>query len=377
MSDSEDADMDPTPRRRRRSKDLDPPDMSGDSSREQDDEETEMREEQERLRREEEERLKREEEERLKRKEEEERLRREEEGEERLKRKEEEERLKREEERLSALEFKEEMKKIQEFVQRFPDQLKETESAVEELKKVADDIHNERDAVVGGARASSFIRTGAAIAAVGVIGLAGAGLATFTGGASVAVAGAVAGGLTQAIAGGTVAGMVAGGSTLALASGTVAASIGAFTLRSYSKKIEDICENARRRMTELSRSATTAIAALLNLKRLSGSPDTAADSDHEKVFEMLETDSGLRDLTERMEELLGASGTDTADSQIDQIAENVFPNDLGQLFSVILSFKSKEEKNEKASKICECAEKLEENLQAVREIHTAMKTLSN
>ncbi|XP_058874961.1 cyclic nucleotide-gated cation channel beta-1-like [Acipenser ruthenus] len=392
MSDSEDANMDPTPRRRRRSKDLDPPDMSGDSSREQDDEETEMREEQERLRREEEERLKREEEERLrreeeerlkreeeerlKRKEEEERLRREEE-EERLKRKEEEERLKREEERLSALEFKEEMKKIQEFVQRFPDQLKETESAVEELKKVADDIHNERDAVVGGARASSFIRTGAAIAAVGVIGLAGAGLATFTGGASVAVAGAVAGGLTQAIAGGTVAGMVAGGSTLALASGTVAASIGAFTLRSYSKKIEDICENARRRMTELSRSATTAIAALLNLKRLSGSPDTAADSDYEKVFEMLETDSGLRDLTERMEELLGASGTDTADSQIDQIAEIVFPNDLGQLFSVILSFKSKEEKNEKASKICECAEKLEENLQAVREIHTAMKTLSN
>ncbi|KAK6471483.1 hypothetical protein HHUSO_G29311 [Huso huso] len=273
------------------------------------------------------------------------------------------------------------MKKIQEFVQRFPDELKETESAMEELKKVADDIHNDRDAVVGGARASSFIRTGAAFAAVGVIGLAGVGLATFTGGASVAVAGAVAGGLTQAIAGGTVvgtvAGKVAGGSTLALASGAFAASIGAFTLRAYNKKIEDICENARLRMTELGRSAATAIAAVLNLKRLSGSPDTAADPDHEKVFEMLQTDSGLRDLTERMEELLGASGTDTADSQIDQIAENVFPNDLGQLFSVILSFKSKEEKNEKASKIRECAEKLEENLQAVRKIHTAMKTLSN
>ncbi|KAK1150512.1 hypothetical protein AOXY_G33959 [Acipenser oxyrinchus oxyrinchus] len=270
------------------------------------------------------------------------------------------------------------MKKIQEFVQRFPDQLKETESSVEELKKVADDIRNDRDAVVGGARASSLIRRGAAIAVVGVIGLAGAGLATFTGGASVAVAGAVAGGLTQAIAGGTVVGTVAGGSTLALASGAFAASIGAFTLKAYSKKMEEIRENASSRMTELSRSAATAIAAVLNLKRLSRSPDTAADPDHENVFEMLKTHSGLRDLTERMEELLGASGTDKlADSEIDKIAENVFPNDLGQLFSVILSFKSKEEKNEKASKIRECTEKLEENLQAGREIHTAMETLSN
>ncbi|KAK1150514.1 hypothetical protein AOXY_G33963 [Acipenser oxyrinchus oxyrinchus] len=229
----------------------------------------------------------------------------------------------------SALQFKEEMKKIQEFVQRFPDQLKETESSVEELKKVADDIRNDRDAVVGGARASSLIRRGAAIAVVGVIGLAGAGLATFTGGASVAVAGAVAGGLTQAIAGGTVvgtvAGTVAGGSTLALASGAFAASIGAFTLKAYSKKMEEIRENASSRMTELSRSAATAIAAVLNLKRLSRSPDTAADPDHENVFEMLKTHSGLRDLTERMEELLGASGTDKlADSEIDKIAENVF-----------------------------------------------------
>ncbi|XP_058874683.1 uncharacterized protein LOC131725440 [Acipenser ruthenus] len=248
-----------------------------------------------------------------------------------------------------------EMKKIQEFVQRFPDQQKETESSVRELKNIAAYIRNDRDALVDGSPATSLIRRGAWLGAAGVTGLA---LAPFTGGASLAVTVAV----SVAAAGG----------------GAFAASKGGSALKDYNKKLEDIRENARRRMTELGRSATTAIAALLKLKRLSGLR-TAADPDYEKVFEMLQTDSGLRDLTERMEELLVASGTDKlADSEIDKIAENVFPNDLKallSLFSIILRFNIKNQKNEKARKIHDCAVKLEKNLQTGREIQTAMKKL--
>ncbi|KAK6471476.1 hypothetical protein HHUSO_G29298 [Huso huso] len=244
-----------------------------------------------------------------------------------------------------------EMKKIQEFVQRFPDQQKETESSVRELKNIAAYIRNDKDAVVDGSPATSLIRRGAWLGAAGVTGLA---LAPFTGGASLAVTAVAAGG------------------------GAFAASKGGSALKDYSKKLEDIRENARRRMTELGRSAATAITALLKLKRLSGLR-TAADPDYEKVFEMLKTDSGLRDLTERMEELLVASGTDKlADSEIDQIAENVFPNDLKallSLFSIILRFNIKNQKNEKARKIHDCAVKLEKNLQTGREIQTAMKKL--
>ncbi|KAK6471475.1 hypothetical protein HHUSO_G29297 [Huso huso] len=267
------------------------------------------------------------------------------------------------------------MKKIQEFVQRFPDQQKETESSVRELKNIAAYIRNDKDAVVDGSPATSLIRRGAWLGAAGVTGLA---LAPFTGGASLAVTAVAAGGGAFAASKGLVLAPVILGATLAF-SAVVAVGGAAFAGKDYNKELEEIRENASSRMTELGRSAATAIVAVLNLKRLSGSPDTAADPDHEKVFEVLKTDSGLRDLTERMEELLGASGTDTlADSQIDQIAENVFPYDLNgllSLFSIILSFNIKNQKNEKASKIRECAKKLEENLQAVREIHTAMKTL--
>ncbi|XP_058877917.1 uncharacterized protein LOC131736674 [Acipenser ruthenus] len=246
-----------------------------------------------------------------------------------------------------------EMKKIQEFVQRFPDQQKETESSVRELKNIAAYIRNDKDALVDGTPATSLIRRGAAVGAAGVA--AGVAMAPFTFGASLAVSAAAAG------------------------TGAAIASKGASALKDYNKKLEEIRENASSRMTELGRSATTAIVAVLNLKRLSGL-STAADPDYEKVFEMLKTDSPLRDLIQRMEELLGASTADTADSEIDKIAETIFPYDLVgfmSLFSIILSFNIKNQKNEKARKIHDCAVKLEKNLQAGREIQTAMKKLCN
>ncbi|MGH0180807.1 UNVERIFIED_CONTAM: hypothetical protein FKN15_004908 [Acipenser sinensis] len=238
-----------------------------------------------------------------------------------------------------------------------PDQLKEIDKAVEELKKMAEDIRNDRDALVVGTPAFLLIRSGVLLAAFGaLIAVVGAVLFLFT-----------EGGVT-----------VFGTGAVLFTVGARNVGIAELALRAYNKKIEGIRVNASSRMAELSRSATTENEAVSEVKRLSGSPDTAADSDPGKVFETLETDSRLRDLIQRMEDTSGAEKL--VDSPIDQMAETIFPNNLEEFYSwfgIIVSFNIREQKNEKARKIDECAVKLEENLKVVREIHAAVTTRLN